>query len=330
MTCRELSDPNLSAIIARKLANVHTLDVPINKEPTWLFTTMQNWLETAMLFKSGDGVLPETASKKSAAAAAKQLLDFDFQEELEWLEPFLKKVKSPTVFCHNDLQEGNILLPDLSGQKPASALKNKSGHKRPTSYSDDSVVLIDFEYCSYNYRASDIANHFCEWACDYSNPDYPYFYVKMSNFPSETQRRAFITEYLKQSKRTEQQQPLSVSSEEVNRILFETDHFVLASHLMWTIWSINNAFTSSIKFGYWVSYCHVAFKLTRCSNFIYSLNRNTESLDSRLTLNTRTGFLEVTEKISIHESKLLRMVHGRRRETTEEAFFTYYILHEEK
>ena len=25
------------------------------------------------------------------------------------------------------------------------------------------LVLIDFEYCSYNYRAFDIANHFVEW-----------------------------------------------------------------------------------------------------------------------------------------------------------------------
>lgn len=41
MTCDELKDPEISATIARKLAKVHTLNVPINKEPTWLFDKMQ-------------------------------------------------------------------------------------------------------------------------------------------------------------------------------------------------------------------------------------------------------------------------------------------------
>ena len=240
--CEELSDPCLSAIIARKLANVHCLDVPINKEPTWLFTTMQTWLQT---ITSRSDSIPDSSSESSAIA--EELLSFDFEKEINWLEPFLKKVKSPIVFCHNDLQEGNILLPDLSGQK-----SNLKVHKRTTSYSDDSVVLIDFEYCSYNYRASDIANHFCEWAFDYSNPEWPHFYADMSRFPSETQRRKFINEYLKQYNRQQQQQPVSVSSEEVNKLLEETEHFILASHMMWTLWSINNAQTSTIKFGYWV------------------------------------------------------------------------------
>ena len=36
------------------------------------------------------------------------------------------------------------------------------------------MFLIDFEYAFYNYRAFDIANHFCEYAgfeCDYSRWD---------------------------------------------------------------------------------------------------------------------------------------------------------------
>lgn len=41
MTCDELKDPEISTTIARKLAKVHTLNVPINKEPTWLFDKMQ-------------------------------------------------------------------------------------------------------------------------------------------------------------------------------------------------------------------------------------------------------------------------------------------------
>ncbi|PRD33014.1 UNVERIFIED_CONTAM: Choline/ethanolamine kinase [Trichonephila clavipes] len=41
MTCDELKAPEMSATIARKLAKVHTLNVPINKEPKWLFDKME-------------------------------------------------------------------------------------------------------------------------------------------------------------------------------------------------------------------------------------------------------------------------------------------------
>src|SRR5690348_10779508 len=104
MICQELSDPSLSAIIARKLANVHCLDVPINKEPTWLFSTMRTWFDAIVSRSSSPDTLPEPESR-----VAEELLSYDFEKEMCWLESFLKKVKSPAVFCHNDLQEGNIL-----------------------------------------------------------------------------------------------------------------------------------------------------------------------------------------------------------------------------
>jgi choline/ethanolamine kinase len=152
-------------------------------------------------------------------------------------------MKSPVCFCHNDLQEGNILLPDFGNTK-------KKGSQQ--TYSDDSVVLIDFEYCSYNYRSSDIANHFCEWMYDYSNPEYPHFSSDTSLYPSESQRRLFIREYLKQFKKQRREEPV-ITEEEVDTIMNEADHFVLGSHLMWTLWGISNAYHSAIVFGYWVS-----------------------------------------------------------------------------
>lgn len=238
MECRELRNPTLSAIIARKLANVHTLDVPINKEPTWLFSTMATWL--ASIRSQGVVEVPGNS-------ASKELLSFDFESEIDWLKKFLKKVKSPVVFCHNDLQEGNILLPNLINTE------NNNNSRHPLRHlSDDSVILIDFEYCSYNYRAFDIANHFCEWAFDYSNPNPPQFYADFSNLPSESERRHFIHEYLRQMKK-QSHQPLTVTRSEEDQVLHEVDCFLLAPQLFWTLWSIKYAFNSSINFGYWVS-----------------------------------------------------------------------------
>lgn len=39
----ELSDPVLSQLVAEKLAQIHMMDVPINKEPRWLWDTMYRW-----------------------------------------------------------------------------------------------------------------------------------------------------------------------------------------------------------------------------------------------------------------------------------------------
>lgn len=77
----------------------------------------------------------------------------------------LMKMKSPVVFCHNDMQEGNILL--------------REDIEEPT------LVLIDFEYCSYNYRGFDIANHFIEWTYDYTKAEHPHFSVHKDYYPSE-------------------------------------------------------------------------------------------------------------------------------------------------
>lgn len=43
------------------------------------------------------------------------------------------------------------------------------------------LVLIDFEYCAYNYRGFDIANHFQEWCYDYTNPETPFYHENHDN-----------------------------------------------------------------------------------------------------------------------------------------------------
>ena len=40
MTQEEVRDPQLSNLIAKKMAKVHNLNVPINKQNRWLFDTL--------------------------------------------------------------------------------------------------------------------------------------------------------------------------------------------------------------------------------------------------------------------------------------------------
>ncbi|XP_066580942.1 choline/ethanolamine kinase isoform X2 [Prorops nasuta] len=214
---KELGDPTLSALIAEKMGQIHMMQVPISKEPTWLWDTMINWLETAEdILKSPKDVDSCQLDNLNA------IQSLELRREVNWFKSLVKQHKYPVVFCHNDMQEGNILLRENS--------------KKPE------LVLIDFEYCSYNYRAFDLANHFVEWQYDYTEADYPFFH-EMTNGPTKEQKLNFIRNYLK-----------TVGKEgkgEEDRLLKEIKVFTLASHLFWGLWSIVNAKLSQIPFGYW-------------------------------------------------------------------------------
>lgn len=42
---KELADPELSALTAEKMAQIHMMQVPLSKEPTWLWETMAKWCD---------------------------------------------------------------------------------------------------------------------------------------------------------------------------------------------------------------------------------------------------------------------------------------------
>ncbi|XP_074083262.1 choline/ethanolamine kinase isoform X2 [Macrotis lagotis] len=160
---RELRDPRISSAIATKMAQFHQMEMPFNKEPHWLFGTMDRYMQQIR------DLTPPSSTKENL------LHTYHLEEEMGTLRKILDLTPSPVVFCHNDLQEGNILL--LSDQEP-------------------SLMLIDFEYSSYNYRGFDIGNHFCEWIFDYTYNEPPYFLMNSENYPNREQQLHFIRNYM--------------------------------------------------------------------------------------------------------------------------------------
>ncbi|KAL7290987.1 hypothetical protein TKK_0015130 [Trichogramma kaykai] len=215
---KELADHHLSSLIAEKMAQIHMMQVPISKEPTWLWDTMDRWLDTAT-----------DVLENIEEVDTKQLANFEFiksidlEKEVTWFRSLAKQYKFPVVFCHNDMQEGNILLRQNSPKQE--------------------LVVIDFEYCSYNYRGFDVANHFQEWLYDYTAKDYPFFTERTSCGPTKEQKYNFIRNYLRVAGKEGQA--------EEERMMAEIRIFSLASNLFWGLWSIVNAKLSQIPFGYW-------------------------------------------------------------------------------
>lgn len=215
---KELADPCLSSLIAEKMAQIHKMQVPISKEPTWLWDTMDKWLITANDIL--ENVEDIDSRQLDNVAFIKSI---DLEHEISWFRSLVKQHKYPVVFCHNDMQEGNILLRQNS-QKPE-------------------LVVIDFEYCSYNYRGFDVANHFLEWQYDYTAANYPFFTERSGSGPTKEQKLNFIRCYLRTVGKETQA--------EEERMMSEIRLFSLASDLFWGLWSIVNAKLSQIPFGYW-------------------------------------------------------------------------------
>ena len=152
------------------------------------------------------------------------------------------------VFCHNDLQGGNILL-----------ATDKSNI--PNFESPESLTFIDYEYSAYNFRAFDVANHFMEWTFDYSKKEAPFFRYEPQKWPSEDQQQAFVRRYLNTTapELFDFQGITSPSLAEKNEIQNYVDWFLtsvqlhtMSSHLLYSTWGLAQYFSSSIRFGYLV------------------------------------------------------------------------------
>ncbi|KAJ3651951.1 hypothetical protein Zmor_017955 [Zophobas morio] len=214
---KELADEKLSVKIAQKMASIHTMEVPLHKEPGWLWDTIDRWLKTCESKLKSDDV-PDFI---------RDVVNVDINAEVDWLKKRLEMENCSVVFCHNDMQEGNILI--------------RQDGPENNNNDDPEIVVIDFEYCSYNYRSFDIANHFMEWMYDYTEPEYPFYKEQLDHYPSKQQRLLFIKAYLE----------ARGLKENPKKILREVEVFSLASHFFWGIWGIINAGTSTIPFGYW-------------------------------------------------------------------------------
>ncbi|XP_078271483.1 choline kinase alpha isoform X3 [Rhinoraja longicauda] len=220
---RELAIPCISTEIAKKMATFHRMTMPFNKEPKWLFCTMGKYLQQVMRINF---------TKESHIGAFHKLLSYNLPQEIEKLRCLLQATPSPIVFCHNDCQEGNLLLLDNAEN------------------SNNKLMLIDFEYSSYNFRGFDFGNHFCEWMYDYNCDEYPFFIADIKKYPTKMQQLHFIRVY-----NAELQNAFEVLDEKQiakmeEQMLEEINRYALASHFFWGLWSIIQARISTIEFGY--------------------------------------------------------------------------------
>lgn len=218
LSTTDLHNPTLSRMIAEKLACFHALDMPLCKEPRFLNDTMDKWMIEVK------EVLSRNHSRKEEHYM-RTFREYNLEDELETLKEILSTVESPVVFSHNDLQEGNIL------------------YSKSCLDPNKQMIVIDWEYCSYNYRGYDFGNHFLEWCYNYKVSDSPYFTFTRHYYPTQEQQYEFFKAYLNASN-------CEVDCDTLRRMYIEANTFALASHFLWGLWSVLQNEMSSIQFGF--------------------------------------------------------------------------------
>ncbi|KAL5227900.1 hypothetical protein ABZP36_016165 [Zizania latifolia] len=153
----DLRDPEISALVASKLREFHSLDMPGPKS-VLIWDRLKNWLKSARNLCSSD--------------EAKEFRLGSLESEIDALEKGFSEDYHGIGFCHNDLQYGNIMIDEETNM----------------------LTMIDYEYASFNPVAYDIANHFCEMAADYHS-EKPHI-LDYSKYPDIDEQKRFVKTYL--------------------------------------------------------------------------------------------------------------------------------------
>ncbi|XP_050545828.1 ethanolamine kinase 1 [Daktulosphaira vitifoliae] len=207
-------EPSIYRMVAKEMAKFHKLDIG---DP-WT-TKPQIWNKIDLYLK----LIPDTLSSTTKDARFKKAFPYGVQglrSEIEAVKLVVEKIKSPTVFSHNDLLLSNIIVQ-----------RNSSG--RPIK-----ISFIDYEYSMPNCQAFDIANHFIEFA-GVQDPDF-------SLYPGEKMQLDWLRNYLEEYL----EKPLMLNDPEIKILKHHVDIFVNVSHLLWIPWSIVQAEYSKIDFDY--------------------------------------------------------------------------------
>uniref|UniRef100_A0A0K0ES68 Choline/ethanolamine kinase n=1 Tax=Strongyloides stercoralis TaxID=6248 RepID=A0A0K0ES68_STRER len=240
--------------VALLLSQIHTLCCPIKKRSV-LVDHVKQWLKN-IENKLGKNAKWEVKTTQIDEKYLKNVSKFitlqDLKNELDYVEKCLIKSNSPIVFCHNDLQEGNILLSDeyeLSKEGELKKIYNNIEESQIQPF-----FVIDYEYASYNYRGFDFGNHFCEWGICYDTKDSCGYTINTNHFPTAQKMTVFFKEYLNNfysNQNTDTNFLLTYDfKEDMKRLIEESERFMSVSHFFWSIWSFEMELHKEIEFGY--------------------------------------------------------------------------------
>jgi choline/ethanolamine kinase len=245
----DVNDTTIRRNLSKALSNLHKASLDeLEKTPMFLQV-----LEHGSLMKNAETKAKKDIYSHEEKKWLEEIMALTGEEEVSFLKNILPKGKESVVFSHNDIHSQNILLLNRT----------------------EKLVLIDYEYGSYNYRGYDIANFFNEATIDYTSPEYPYYTLDQNKYPSHSDLMDFIKYYVFfskfEGKGVDEERAMNddeyftqVINEhcnidefnaEVEEIYEEVRVCAMLSHYYWILWAIVMSKNPNTSFDY-LHYAH--------------------------------------------------------------------------
>lgn len=248
-TKEDMVNPKMRLLLTYEIQKLHRAEIPGLPKGSLFQRSLDDNIHIFKLFKESVAQKKDSFTEEESKKVefVSKLID---PQEIAWLTAKLKPYDNELVVSHNDFLNGNIL------KLPNGELK-----------------LIDFEYCTYNFRAYDIANFVSESLFDYTKPDAPYFYYYPEKRDTDEQIRDMIKYYtlfsaFPKNPPYQTAKYLVDHPEEADReleILFgsqkawqdKVDMYIsqlsvgyLLSHFWWILWAITMCKNPHVQFDY--------------------------------------------------------------------------------
>lgn len=139
-----------------------------------------------------------------------------------WLLENDSKSFEKMTFCHNDLQQGNILVEEKTCNSKAP-----------------NILFIDYEYCGINTVSFDLSNFLTECMHDYDCSFSESYKCIASRYPNKEQILFFLRSYLSyDSENVEIEQEDMVNDETLKDLYNSIIRWRASTQLFWAIWAI--------------------------------------------------------------------------------------------
>ena len=253
----DIREKNTSSAIANKMADIHLLTPNLNQHTpseykiNVVWSRIEEWTQRAQVILSNLSIKNDNflLDRIERMGLYWHHTENGLQRMISDIKLFRNKLDvlaCPLVFCHNDLQYGNLLR-----------LK-----------SDESIFAVDYEYAGFNTRAYDIANHWCEWyefdhllfqkdtsisivlyrAANYHSAQ-PHL-LNYNLFPTSIEQDFFLEAYLKSVQSYSNSSVNFDLKEECKLLKTEVLAFIPVSHLFWALWALLQGEISQIDFDF--------------------------------------------------------------------------------
>uniref|UniRef100_A0A1I7V394 Choline/ethanolamine kinase n=1 Tax=Caenorhabditis tropicalis TaxID=1561998 RepID=A0A1I7V394_9PELO len=210
LNLEDVLKPEISAKVGAVFPFYHAIKVPVSKNRRCI-QLMRDWLQG---YKDMGGkdyeIIPTTVTYSEHP---KLVSIEDLNREIDIFEKWSTELYENTlVFSHNDLACSNIL--ELASTKE--------------------IVLIDWEFATYNWRGFDLAMHLAETAIDFRVPFPPGIKIIEDLNDNPPNIQVFCEAYLDADNKIKNHIPIDRSSE-LASLIQEVQFFWPLTHLFWAM-----------------------------------------------------------------------------------------------